>query len=309
MNSPFRTEIEATLKKNRPNLHSKSLTSYISTLYNLPKKVNPQLIPHLNSLKVDYFSKNVESILNYLQIVKPSPRKTILSALYVLTGIEAYNGLMRNDIQTTAIQNEKQIMTEKQQESWVSWDQVIKLHQQYEVALTKMLSSKASLNQTQMHEFCKFILLSCFVYIEPRRAMDYSEMKIRNINPETDNFIDIQRKVFVFNKYKTAKTYGSQAVPIPSPLIHWIILWSNFNKSDYLLIKKSGSKLNPNSITSMFYQIFKSNVSVNILRHSYLSSLYQNIPQLVQMKQTAKNMGHSVDMALQYIKRAPVTSS
>jgi integrase len=57
-------------------------------------------------------------------------------------------------------------------------------------------------------------------------------------------------------------------------------------------------------ITTMLNASFKpKKVSVNMLRHAFLTHYYNGkMPSLEDMTETAKEMGHSVEQALKYIK-------
>jgi hypothetical protein len=40
-----------------------------------------------------------------------------------------------------------------------------------------------------------------------------------------------------------------------------------------------------------------------MLRHIYLSNIYKDMPALKKMEQTAEQMGHSLNQALEYVKQ------
>jgi hypothetical protein len=57
-------------------------------------------------------------------------------------------------------------------------------------------------------------------------------------------------------------------------------------------------------------KIFGKKVSCNILRHSFLTEKYKDIPAIKQMQETANDMGHSINEALMYVKKdAPISES
>ena len=88
------SNIKQLLKERRPNLSDSSLTTYCSILKNLYKKiwVDDDDI-HLKNFD------NSDKVLHFLKDVEPSKRKTILSALVVLTGNESYRKYMLSDIE------------------------------------------------------------------------------------------------------------------------------------------------------------------------------------------------------------------
>jgi ribosomal protein L12E/L44/L45/RPP1/RPP2 len=76
-----------------------------------------------------------------------------------------------------------------------------------------------------------------------------------------------------------------------------------YNLSDYLLLSKNGKPIDSSQITKLLNKAFGKNVSTDLLRHSFISSKYENIPALKEILDTAEQMGHSVLQSLQYIKR------
>ena len=53
----------------------------------------------------------------------------------------------------------------------------------------------------------------------------------------------------------------------------------------------------------MLNKIFGKEVSVNMLRHVYLSNYYKGMPKLSNMEELAFSMGHNVQTALEnYVK-------
>jgi hypothetical protein len=139
------------------------------------------------------------------------------------------------------------------------------------------------------------------IFIPPRRSQDFTEMKIKDpIDKENDNYMT--KTSFVFNKYKTAKFYGKQEVDIPKGLRILLNKFVRVNPYQYLFTDTAGSKMNSVKISQRLNLIFGKHVSVNILRHSYLSDKYKDVPNLKQMLRTSEEMGHSLSEALEYIK-------
>ena len=126
-------------------------------------------------------------------------------------------------------------------------------------------------------------------------------MKIKNIDKEKDNYID--KGFFVFNSYKTAKYYGSQRIAISNKLKVLLRKWIKLNPTDHLLFDTHFNALTPVQLTQRLNKIFGKKASINILRHSYLSEKYKDIPALKELEETAKNLGHSLSESLQYVKR------
>jgi hypothetical protein len=132
-------------------------------------------------------------------------KKTSLSSLYVLTKKEEYREVMTTVMNAVNKTYKEQKKTPKQEEAWMSEEEVKAVFDsQLENALL-MLSKKAKFNDGKFIEFLLVSFLSGVV-MPPRRSMDYSEMKIRNYDPKVDNYYRAGK--FYFNRYKTAKTNG-----------------------------------------------------------------------------------------------------
>ena len=71
-----------------------------------------------------------------------------------------------------------------------------------------------------------------------------------------------------------------------------------------MLVDRKGKKLTPVTLNQRINKIFGGkNVGVNILRHSYLTENTKSVMDLRQIYETSQEMGHSVEMALRYIKK------
>jgi hypothetical protein len=79
----FREKIGEEIKQKRPNLNPSSLKTYISILFNLHKKLGD------NDESIEWFDDD-KKILEHLEDKSPQTRKTVLAALFILTGNENY---------------------------------------------------------------------------------------------------------------------------------------------------------------------------------------------------------------------------
>ena len=101
----------------RPNLSNSSLITYTSILKNLYLKVFG------NDVDFHKFD-DAQSILHYLKDMPPNKRKTILSALVIITDNKQYRDLMMEDVQQYNKEILRQEKTPEQQASWVSGSEV-----------------------------------------------------------------------------------------------------------------------------------------------------------------------------------------
>ena len=300
------------LKISRNNLSDGSIKTYKSILGTLYKKITDKKSIEDSDDLQDYFCKKPKDTLNFLKDLNPSKRKTTLSALVVLCSVnekskDIYREQLLDDSEKhkeeqKTIGNE---MTEKQKENWIDWKDVVNIHTQLGKEVSPLFN-KDNMTPSDFMKLQDYILLSLYVLQDPRRSLDYACMKIKNINKKSneDNYIDIIRNSsqnFIFNNYKTKSLYGQQKIQITPKLKIILNKWLKLNPTDYLLVSPTTGKcLNVVQINQRLNKIFGRKIGSNMLRHSYLTSLYD----VEKMKSIANNMGHSVDMQLDtYVKK------
>ena len=145
-----------------------------------------------------------------------------------------------------------------------------------------------------------YMLLCFYVLNEPRRSLDLAEMKINKISKK-GNYID--KNEYVINVYKTAKFRGQDRITIDTEALKFIKIWkSKYNPTDYLVFNNKKEQMTSSQITRALNSIFDKKISVNMLRHIYLSAKFKNMPSVKELKKTADNLGHSVSTMLEYIK-------
>jgi integrase len=129
-------------------------------------------------------------------------------------------------------------------------------------------------------------------------------MKYKNYNDKEDNYIDMKKKVFVFNKFKTKSSKGQQVLEIPKLLYPIMKKWISIipDDMDFLLFDSKGQELTPSQMTHRLNNIFKKPISTSMLRHIYLTSKFSNV-NLQDLTNTAHEMGNSPLQALQYVKK------
>jgi hypothetical protein len=288
-------EIKKLIKEKRPNLSEQSIKTYTSILKNL----------YSNIFGDDFHVKNFEhvnEILKYLHTIPSNRRKTVLSALVIITNNDEYRKVMLNDIHEYNTEQSKQVQNEKQQSSWLDNEEIKEIFYKLE-RMSKILYREPKLNMNELQEIQNYIILCLLggIYIPPRRSKDYVDFKIRNINKDKDNYLD--KRKLIFNSYKTAKTYGKQELEIPIQLQKILKKWITVNPTEYLLFDSHENQLSNIKLTQRLNKLFDKKASVNQLRHTYLSNKYQStIEQNKKMNEDFKNMGSSMAQQKVYIK-------
>jgi len=281
-------------------LSENSIKLYLSILKNLNDKREILDFKFLSNPK-----KILDKIKNYKITTQ---RNIIISIVSVLKNLgndlykQYYNIMidLNKKIEENLKLNEK---TETQDKNWISWKDV-------EAKFNELKSKNKypkNISESQYYNLLDTVILGLFVLINPRRNKDYLHMKFSKDGKNLDdkfNYLDMKKKQFVFNNYKTKKTYGQQIIDVPNELFQLIKKFIKYNKNsdNFLLAKFNGDRLaNDNSLTRQLNKIFNKNISSSMLRHIFLSDKYGKV--IADQEQTAKDMGHSVAMQKEYIKK------
>jgi len=284
------------LKEKRSTLSDSSVNTYASILKSLHKKVVDN-----KDIERDDFNE-CERILHFLRDIPVNKRKTILSALVVLTEKNEYRTRMNEDVCDYNREIDRQEKTETQRENWIEESEIRDIYTILEND-AKILFKKNNKTTSDMQQIQNYVIISLLggIYIPPRRSVDYCAMKIKNVDREDKTHNHINKNKFVFNKYKTAKTYGCQEVEIPQQLKSILNRWIAINPTDYLLFSSNQQKLTSPQVTRMLNQIFGKQVSTNLLRHIYLTDKYGKLQ--AEMQRDSHDMAHSMSMQADYIKK------
>lgn len=287
--------IKTYIKEKRPSLSDSSLTTYASILRSLYKKLYGD-----GEIDFSKFDK-ADDILEYLKDLTPNKRKTILSALVIITDNKKYRDQMLSDVRDYNHEISKQEKSDSQEENWVTQQEIENIYNELKKN-ANIIYKKQNKTSSDLQVLQNFIILALFKLISPRRSKDYVDFKIKNIDKDKDNYMD--KGKFIFNSYKTAKTYGKQEVAIPKELATIINKWIKVNPTDYLLFDVNMNPLTAVKLNQRFNRIFGGmKVSVNMMRHSYLTEKFgDSIEKEKQVNNTMADMGSSAGMLKTYVK-------
>lgn len=295
-----RTDILKSILNNKSGITDKSAMVYVASLASLAKA--------LDFKDEKLFTTKPKEIITYLDTVTPSRAKSLLSALLAIVTnkkvVDVYKKKMVQVSDTVRSDDEKQEKSDKQEENWMSWDDVIKLYKELEEEATPLFK-KDKLNAQHMKTLQNYVILSMYVLIPPRRIADYTNFKTKDINKKEDNYYDNETHELIFNCYKTALHYGMQKVECPKSLQDVFHKWFPISQkySDYLLFNSYGSHLAQPQLTKLINNIFGKKISASMLRHIYVSDVVlKNIPKMDDLKQVASDMGHSIGEQMLYKK-------
>lgn len=289
--------LKEAIKDKRPNLSASSIITYNSILSNLYKKV-------FGAGEVDLGKfGETDKILHFLKDLPANKRKTILSALVIITDNKKYREQMLEDIKEYNHEIGKQEKTDNQKESWVEGGEIKDLWEKLK-RNADLIYKKKHYTQSDLQEIQSFIIMSLLggVFIAPRRAKDFCDFRIKSVSPSTDNYL--RKTELVFNSYKTAKCYGEQVVKIPIVLKNILAKWIKINPTDYLLFDTNMNPLTSVKLNQRLNRLFDGKkVGVNQLRHTYLTDKYgDTLNQNKEIANTMSDMGSSSNMLKTYVK-------
>jgi hypothetical protein len=185
-------------------------------------------------------------------------------------------------------------LTEKEKENYLDWSKIYKLNKSDDLT-----AYEAS-------------IVGCYTLIPPRRAKDFGLMKITTTDVDLDdkyNYLKLNSKGkparLIFLNYKTDKQFGRQELRVPRSLSSRLqahITESGLAPNDFLFGKSKSEPYKSFSsyITKVFKKYTGKAISVNVLRHSYVTNFLKSERTLAERKDIANQMAHSVLTQLKY---------
>jgi len=270
------------LKSKRPSLSENSLITYASILKNVYKNVFGS-----EEIDIEKF-KETDKILDMIKSIEPTKRKTILSALMIITNdkkifkdllvekpeiIQVYTSEAGHNASPSAIviedpkdEDPKVEESPKIEVQDLSFQNYIKevyedLKNDAELVYKKRVLSAADYQLIQ-----SFVIVSLLggIYIRPRKSKDYIEFKIINIDKDIDNFFEKDKIIF--------NSTEKEIVEVPKPLQNILKKWISINPTEYLLFDTNKNKLSSVKLNQRLNKIFNNKkVSINALIQSFVN--------------------------------------
>jgi hypothetical protein len=177
--------------------------------------------------------------------------------------------------------------TEKQKNSYIEFSEIIKKRDQL---------VKGSIER---------LILAMYSYIEPVRN-DYNEVYIYETEPdkiEHNNYIILDQMKMVIKDHKNGKKmiYEKQ---LGEELVNEIKESLNRKPRQWLFEDRSGNPYKPNSINKyinrVLEKLFGKSLTINGIRHSYITAIDFNKTSIKEREQIALQMGHSTALQDRY---------
>ncbi len=211
---------------------------------------------------------------------------------------DEYSKILKKEISSLYEQIDKQIkkniLSENQQKNYAEWDDIL-------IVYNKLKRNYIRCEQS----FKTFVILSLYILVCPRRLKDYALMYIADneLSIDTDkNYFIPSADLFIFNNYKTLKHYGMQKIIIPKELSELLVTYiSKYKISGSLLrLDRDGLRIR---LLRLFKKELGKEISVNILRHSYISYMKDSGLMTGNEHIISQIMGHSVATQCDYYKK------
>ena len=166
-------------------------------------------------------------------------------------------------------------------------------------------------NAEKLNDITERVIYAIYTFIPPRR-LEYANMYIINKSKKInnkDNYLVIYRNTpvkFIFQDYKTNRTFGKQEYDIPEELAKIIKKYIYKNKL------KTGDKLLPYNekylsevIGKIFNKVYGEKINLNYIRKSYATYINEMKISNNERELLALAMGHSLDQSMRYKKIIP----
>ncbi len=298
-----------------------------------------ELLDNLNDKKHDSLDilKDPDKVLKYIDQFKFGKKKSFLNAclaglspeskmsvppenldLYKIYGIQIQN---INKYERKL--NEQQIKTKRQEAKWTTMAELEKIRDNYGNLLKKKKYNSASKEFKEASDrslMLKYVIASLYTMLPPRR-LEYGNMKrineheyfaLSNQTRENNNYCVVKnknRKYFSFGDVKVPDPDNRIVkIDIPKKLNNIINMWFNITDSESFLISSHGMDMTSNSLSSFMRNYVFPNeeggVGASMVRHIFLSEIYKGEKGLLEKKELATQMNHTVGTQdLYYIKK------
>jgi len=199
-------------------------------------------------------------------------------------------------------EQEKNKLSENQKKSYLSWSKILEVK--------KKVKKELEDTNFKSNPKYKFYIVLCLYSELPPRRLEFGNMKMYNRKPiykkinEKENYLIIGEKAgyLLFNNYKTSKSYHTQKINLPSNLFKTLKKYVEHNRMTEGEELFSSSNNLGRHITKQMENYTNVPVTVNTLRHSYITNLVTNKMSVKKRKSIAQKMAHSVDLQLLYSK-------
>lgn len=287
-----------------------TIKTYLSKIKFLESRevLNDSLNDFINTTYSNINTRNSYQIA-VMGVAKHSPTFAGAIGQDVLKSIQESNEKVMEEIKG----NPKQDKSVQEEENWISLKNL--------KALAKEKSGEFNVQDN--------LLIAMYTQMPPVR-MDLHDVKIVRTNfldettkrpegiTEKQNYIKIYKKSgrtytdLVMNSYKTERTYGELDLRLPKPITDMIQKLPV--SQSHLFQKKGGGPFSsPDTfgvyLRSVFKKLTDKNISVDMLRHIYLTDFRKNEKTEQKKQEIARRMMNSVTEQTEYLRKESPTAT
>lgn len=295
--------LNATIKKSRPNIKDSTIKMYEGNLLKLKKMFETD----------DYkFLKDVGKVQDKLKDKHFTTQRNYYNSIIILLMalgedkelIDKYNKI-RDELNAKYLENQQSgVISDKQKENFISIDELRNLISKIKDDLNiPKLKKKDTLTAKEKKLLMVYTILS--ILIENPMRNDLSQMKIisksvynklSDKEKEDNNYLVMEKTSlkFILNDYKTSKKYAEKIIQISKPLEKIIRMYMRINNL------KNGDILFPltrNAISQLLIKTSKKyigkSISTTIIRKIVASDLLKDVKEIE--KKLSNKMGTDID--------------
>ena len=297
--------------ENKPDIAASSRHLYT---HNLRKLNNNKEIKNLN-----FLSK--PEILERLEGLNPNTKRTYIIAIVssLRDRPEAkykklYDKFYKMLLKINAELKNNTTKSEKQKENWISQEEVIKKYNELAEVIAE-IKGRRRISEEKYTQLLNAVVLGLYCLQPPRRNKDYTNcFVVKKVPGDTErNYLDIKEWEWVFNNYKTKKTYKQVKLDVPDELKDLLKVYLQYHpfakemkKKSFdpvpLLMTQDGKVIDTSTeMTRMLNKIFGKKIGSSLLRNIFLTDKYKDTKE--ELEEDAKAMGTSSSTAnTNYIK-------
>jgi DNA-binding CsgD family transcriptional regulator len=281
-----------------------TIKTYIAKVKYLEKQevLNEKLNDYINTVYTNINSKAAYQIA-VMGVAKHSPTFLEILGKDILEIITKENEKIMNEIKG----NPKQDKNAKEEENWIPLKNLKKLakdrKEDFNVQDQLLIAMYTLMPPVRLDLHDVKIIRSTFIDEETKRpeGVDEKQNYIRIFKKSGRTYTDL-----VLNEYKTNRTYGVFNERLPKPITD-IILQLPVSQS-HLFQKKGGDAFSsPETfgvyLRSVFKKLTGKNMSVDLLRHIYLTDFRKGEKSDERKQKVAKKMMSSVNEQTNYLRK------
>jgi hypothetical protein len=282
-----------------------TIKNYIAKLRFFEKnKVLNDALPEFIKSKYENLNSRSANYVSITGTAKHSPTFVEFLGKDTIDTITKESEIVMNEIRGNPNSQKK---TEREEENWIELKQLKKLYKE----------------NTADYSIQDKLLIAMYILMPPAR-LDYHQIKIVRsafVDAETglpdgvkdnENFLRIYKKSgrtyteLNLKEYKTSATYGPYKERLPKPISDLILQLPV--SQEYLFQKKGGGAFSsPETfatyLRSVFLKLTGKNLSVDILRHIYLTDFRKGEKSTEKKQAVAKKMMNSVEQQTEYLRK------